>query len=353
MTPESRDHQAKVSFLIVVKNGAVAIQRCLDCFYALDFPHQQLELIIVDGGSTDETLKIVETAIHEHPDISSRILNNPNGILSSGWNIGIREARYDILLRVDVHATFGPEFLNANIAALELGHPIVGGIIESRRNPMGSPLIYAFESSRFCGGAADFRNPGKPRWIDTVGYAAYNRKVFLSCGLFHELLVRNQDIEMHIRLSRAGYRFWFDPSIRSYHHGRSTSVSFLKQKFLNGYWVALTFALVKRYPYPRHILPAAFVAALLLCVALGVLGFGQLPFLSIIALHLLAGIPHAIHDINRIPDLSKFLLPVVMLGYTATHMAYGAGSLVGLLRLSGFRGKCRHRPAPILKERTS
>ena len=163
------------------------------------------------------------------------------------------------------------DFLQKNLDALARGEDIVGrsvcGAPETAWGRAGSPSP-ALDTSRFCGGAAPFRNGGEARYVDTLAYALYRREVYDRVGLYDERLRRTEDNDMHYRMRKAGYRFYFSPDIVSWHAARKTLRSRLSQKWGNGYWIGRTMRIQPRCFAPRHLVPALFVLALIVLALL-------------------------------------------------------------------------------------
>ena len=142
-------------------------------------------------------------------------------------------------------------------------------------------------------------------------------------------LRRTEDNDMHYRMRRAGYRFYFSPDILSYHAARGTLRGQLRQKWGNGYWIGRTMRIQPRCFAPRHLIPAAFVLAL---IALGLLAPWQAwPLISMLALYFALSVAFAIQAALRQPSgrlLCALCLPVL---FPLVHIVYGVGTLAGLL----------------------
>src|ERR1700693_73710 len=99
-----------VSLLIVVRNGDRNIVGALDSFLQQDYA--PIEVIVVDGISEDQTRELVEDYARKTQTLPLRLLDNPGRIQASGWNVGIRAARGNYLLRLDaVHCRIAPDYV--------------------------------------------------------------------------------------------------------------------------------------------------------------------------------------------------------------------------------------------------
>ena len=332
------DEQIIISFIVVVRNEAKELPELLDDFLAQDFPFRQLELLLVDGESTDGTLDLLNRFARENPRINAKILHNPARILSSGWNIALSQARGKILLRVDAHSRIPSDFVSKNVRRILAGEAICGGYLETLRPDGFWPrLLYHADTSRFSGGNAPFRNPGKARYVDTIAYAAYRRDVFAKVGGFDERLIRNQDNEMHYRMRKAGYQFCYDPEIHAYYICRKSLISLLQQKYGNGYWMGLALGISPFCFRLRHWTPFFFLTGLMTCLAFAlafpVLSWRYSP-LAILLLMYFSTSSYFTFEVFRKESSWKkvgiFLLPVI---FFLLHSAYGWGTLIGLLSL--------------------
>ena len=319
----------RVTFFVVALNAEGRLPALLSDLSAQDFPPHQLEVILVDSASRDKTLRVME-AYRDASPLCVRVLSNPRVWLASGCNIALRAASGDALIRLDAHARIPPDFLSKNVAALERGENIVGGSVLS--GPPASPwgrVMRALDESRFCGGAAPFRNAGEGRYVDTLAYAMYRKSVFDRVGFYDERLQRTEDNEMHYRMRRAGFRFRFCPEITSTHAARDTLRGHIRQKWGNGFWIGKTLKIEPRCFAPRHFMPALFVLALLSGAAL----WPKSPLPLALLLSLYAALDLAFSaaaalraEKNRLMTL--FCLPFL---FPLLHAVYGAGTLLGLL----------------------
>ena len=110
-----------VSIIIPIRNEADFIERSLGAVLAQDYPADRMEILVVDGMSTDGTRDLIKALDKDHPDIPVTILNNPEQIVPPAMNIGIREAQGDIIVRVDGHCELSPR-LREHLCALPADH---------------------------------------------------------------------------------------------------------------------------------------------------------------------------------------------------------------------------------------
>src|SRR5882724_2247566 len=199
-----------VSIVIPCCNEREHIVPCLDSILASDFLPNVLEVLVIDGMSDDGTAEIACTYATTHPVV--RVVQNPERTVSYALNRGIREARGEVIVRMDTHVTYSPTYLRTLVDALVAYRADnVGGLITTMPGD-DSAVAHAIAlalSHWFGVGNSYFRigtPTPEPRWVDTVPFGCFRRQVFERVGLFDEDLVRNQDDEFNLRLVRGGGR---------------------------------------------------------------------------------------------------------------------------------------------------
>lgn len=319
----------RISFIVVAYNAAGSLGALLEDLLAQTIPHEQIEALLVDSASTDATRAIMLDFAKATP-FEVKVLDNPKRWLASGINVALAAATGDAIIRLDAHARIPKDFLENNLRALARGEDIVGGCVLGGA-PSGAweSVLRTVDTSRFCGGAAPFRNGGEARYVDTLAYALYRREVYDKVGLYDERLRRTEDNDMHYRMRKAGYRFYFSPDIVSYHAARATMRGQLRQKWGNGYWIGRTMRIQPRCFAPRHLIPALFVLALLCCLLL--LPFSAWPLLLLLSAYLACDLVFAVR--GALSQESGRLLALLTLPFLfpAVHVVYGVGTLAGLL----------------------
>ncbi len=319
----------RVSFIVVALNAEDCLPCLLSDLLQQTYPSDLTEAILVDSASTDGTRAIMEDFRGRAP-FPVTVLSNPRRWLASGCNLAIAAAHSDALVRLDAHARIPEDFLARSVSALSEGENIVGGSVASAE-PSGdyAVLLRALDTSRFCGGAAAFRNEGKPRYVDTLAYALIRRRVFDAVGLYDERLRRTEDNELHYRMRRAGFRFFYTPSIHSVHAARDTLSGHFRQKWGNGYWIGRTMHIQPRCFAPRHLVPMFFVLAIMLGLAL--LPVSRVPLGLLLSCYIVLDVAFTLEaavQARKAGMLLFFLLPFL---FPSMHLTYGIGTLAGLL----------------------
>ncbi len=340
-----------VSFIIVAKNSAEYLPGILSDILLQDYPVDRLELLLIDGRSTDSTRYIMENFAKAHKVLNVKVLDNPEKILPCGWNLALAEAKGDIILHVDAHSSIPKDFITKNVKNILSGEDIVGGQrITIMPSGIRCSILAIAERSKFGSGAAEFRNPGVSRYVDTLAHAAYKRSVFANVGGYDERLVRNQDVEIHYRMKKVGFRFFFDPKVKSSYISRSTLYGLLKQKYATGLWIGLIMGVQPRCFGLRHFVPALFVAALIIGFILVII-WSWLPIVLLGVLYASGVFTFTFEAIIKAQFRLKpfcILLPIV---FFLTHLIYGIGTWIGLVKMPFFIWKNRSykMPRPITR----
>ena len=322
-----------VSFIIVSRNEEKYISRCIDSILKQTYPKDLYELIIVDGESTDKTLSIINDIIEEEKKISPffkiRVLKNEKLILSSGWNIGIKASNGDYVVRVDAHSEVAKDFIEKSVETILRHDAIcVGGKLVTKPLEGDDGAVSKVLSSPFGVGNSSFRVSNKAGYSDTAVYGLYNKIVFEKVGYFDERFVRNQDMEFHSRVKRAGEKFYFNPEIVSVYYSRNTIKKMLKQGFQNGKWGMILLKHDMKGPSLRHLVPFLFVLYLFLSIGFGFL-FHPIWYLCIgvVFLHLILGFVFSIKKTKRFVEIVK--MPIM---FFLLHFMYGLGFIAGLFK---------------------
>ncbi len=233
----ARTDYPTVSVLIPVLNEARYLAYCLDSVFAQNYPPGLIEVLVIDGGSTDGTREIVASYRHRHPNL--RLLNNPSGRIATALNLGLQAASGEIIVRVDGHTVLAPDYIWRCVVALEEhGADAVGGPYTPVGDSEWGEVIAAVMAHPFGGGPAAFRQARHRRWADTVYLGAWHKDTLLHVGGFNERLEANEDYELFYRLRRQGGRVLFDPDIRSWTVTRRSLKDLWKQYVRYGYWKA-------------------------------------------------------------------------------------------------------------------
>src|SRR5262245_7523049 len=148
---------------------------------AQDYPADRLEVIVADGGSRDRTLEILAGLAGEEPRL--KVVDNPKRIQAAGMNEAIRRARGDVIVRMDVHADYAPDYVRKSVEVLErTGASNAGGAARPRAKTFFQRALAAAITSPLGVGGSAYRNEANEGWVETVFNGAFPRRVFEDVG---------------------------------------------------------------------------------------------------------------------------------------------------------------------------
>ncbi len=312
--------------MIPIRNEEKYIGQCISSLLLQEYDPGKIEILVIDGDSTDTTTEIVTRFGKKNPRI--RLLHNPARTVPHALNTALNQAKGDIMIRVDGHASVYPDYLKKCVYYLEkTGAECVGGIIESINSSYSGKTIALAMSSSFGVGNARFRISGREGYVDTVAFGAYPATVFKTIGLFDEELVRCQDDEFNYRLRKSGGKIFFTPHIKARYYPRSDLFALAKQYFQYGLYKVRVLQKHFHMMQIRQFVPASFVLALFITAVGGTV----IPLLhTLLKIILLAYLSACLIFTLKIAFRSgiqyAILLPVI---FPILHISYGAGFIIG------------------------
>lgn len=335
LKPEAAEK--KISVVMACRNERRHIQAFTESFLAQDLSGFDWELIIADGMSNDGTSEFLHELARDNPRVT--VVENVYRIVATGLNAAIRSARGEIILRMDTHTEYAPNYIRKCVETLEAsGACNVGGPARTVAHGLRARAIQAAYHSPFASGGARFHDENYSGYVDTVPYGCWNKETLLKMGLFDEQLVRNQDDELNLRLIRSGGKIWQSSDIVSWYHPRSSFSSLFRQYFQYGFWKV---RVIRKHKIPaswRHTVPGAFVLAnILLLVAALVTSFSGLSlaaaaaesiWLAFLMCYFLACLTFAAVSARERGWRLLIYLPFT---FAIFHVSYGLGFLAGIV----------------------
>lgn len=321
-----------VSIIVPCYNEEKRIRALLDALFAQTYPHNDLEIIIADGHSTDRTRAEIDAFQAMHPGLALRVIDNDARSIPAALNRAIEAARGEIIVRLDAHSAPYPDYVERSVANLRAGlGQNVGGVWEIRPGAetwIGRGIAAAAAHPLGVGDAL-YRHATQAAAVDTVPFGCFQRETWERIGRFDETLLTNEDYEFNTRIRLAGGRIWLDPAIRSIYFSRGTLGALAKQYWRYGFW---KWQMLRRYPKTlrwRQAIPPLFVFSLLAGLALAWLDFFRNLLIIEIILYTATLMLAAAQTALKRRDASLILgLP---LSIAAKHITWGGGFLWSLL----------------------
>jgi succinoglycan biosynthesis protein ExoA len=254
-----------VSVIVPCFNEGRTIRLLLEALYTQTYPRIDMEIIIADGMSVDNTREEIGSFSQQHPDLVIKIVDNPQRAIPYGLNRAIAASSGDYIVRLDAHSVPRNDYVSRSVAALEsdMGEN-VGGVweIQPAAGDWRARSIAAAAAHPLGVGDARYRFSDRAQAVDTVPFGAYRRALVERIGGYDETLLTNEDYEFNVRIRMSGGKVWLDPGIRSIYFARASFSQLAKQYWRYGYWKA---KMLSRYPATlrwRQALPPLFVLLL-------------------------------------------------------------------------------------------
>ena len=324
-----------VSIIVPCFNEQSTIHLMLDAIYQQDYPRDCLEVVIADGFSTDKTREKIQQYQADHPDLQVRVIDNPKRIIPAGLNVAIKEAKGDILVRLDGHSVPSHTYITKCVGNL-ITHKgdNVGGVwkIYPRSSNWQSESIAVAASHPLGVGDAHYRIGGKAQKVDTVPFGSFFQILIDQIGYFNESLLTNEDYEFNAKIRKNGGTVWFDPEIHSMYFSSASFINLGRQYYRYGFWKARMLHLHPETLRWRQALPPVFILTLLI---LGVVGFIWTLLWWLLVLELICYFSVLVVSSLKVTIRKKelYYLLGVPLAIMIMHFSWGSAFLWSLITL--------------------
>ena len=321
-----------LSVIVPIYQEEKYISKCIDSMLSQDYPKDDLEIILVDGMSKDRTREIVATYTAKYPFI--RMIDNPDRIAPCAMNRGIKEAKGDVIIRLDAHVFYPKNYFSLLVEKLnELpGAENVGALCNTLpvNDSITAQSIAAVLSSSFGMGNSHFRvGADKEMEVDTVPFGCFHKSIFDKVGLYDEELVRNQDDELNARIIKAGGKIYLIPQLVCEYYARDTAKKVYKMFYQYGVFKPLVNKKLGSPATVRQFFPLFFVMGLLVgpvvCLFLPVLWWA---YFAVIMLWFILATSFSLKDSK---NLKRILTQNWI--YFVVHFGYGWGYIVGIYKV--------------------
>jgi len=331
-----------VSVIVPCRNEEKYIEGLLNNILNQDYPSEFLQVLIVDGLSTDRTTEIIKCFIEKHKHI--KLLENCHKTVPYGLNQGLKSATGEVIIRIDAHSIYPNNYISELVSHLfDLKADNVGGVWET--TPASQTIIASAiavaTSSAFGIGNAHYRLANNAvRQVDTVPFGCYRREVFDKIGLFDEDLTRNQDDEFNGRLINAGGRIFLIPNLKIIYFSRSTLSKMSKMFYQYGLFKPLVNKKLGSPATIRQLVPPIFVLLLLSLPISLINPIIAAIFFSALTAYFTLSIAVSISICIRQKKIELFILPMV---FFLIHLSYGFGYLVGIVKFIFLNDKVQNK----------
>lgn len=311
-----------VSVVIPAFNEERFIGACLQSI--LDQGEDEVQVIVVDGASSDRTADVVQKFANRDPRVE--LVTNPSRTIPSSLNLGLARARGRWLVRVDAHSTISRGYISRAVGHLETGN---WGGVGGRKDGVGTTpagrAIAVAMASRFGVGNSTYHHGEEMREVDHVPFGAYPTSLVRELGGWDERFTGNEDFEFDYRLRSLGQRLLFDPELHIAWHCRQSVGELFRQYRRYGRAKAAVARSHPRSMRPRHLAPPGYVALLALGVALRrsrLTTLVVMPYVISIAVAT-ARAARELDDVSEVPYLAAT--------FPAMHLGWGYGFWQGCI----------------------
>ena len=320
-----------VSVIVPCRNEERFIQRCLESILLQTYSLDRMEIIVVDGRSSDNSRHLIKDFVKRNACV--HFADNPGLYAASGLNCALSVAAGDVIIRVDAHATVATDFVEQNVALLH-AHPeawsVGGPIVHRGRGATGRAIAMAM-SHPFGVGNARHRFLDYEGYVEGTAFPACWRSVFETVGLYDECLIRNQDDDLSFRIRRQGGCIFMSTTVRSTYYVRDRFGRLFRQYLQYGFWKVALMRKHSRVISWRSMAPLLLVGSS--CVSLAFLLFGPVysTFVSAVPVvfYAIANGVFTVRALRKAPFGTAVRLPVA---FVVMHLGYGLGLAYGLFR---------------------
>jgi len=282
-----------VSVIIPVRNEYLYIEKCLSQLVKQTYPKERFEVLVIDGMSTDGTREVIgrfktqgletevkgerlETKSYEMPTI--RLVNNPRGQRASALNIGIREAKGDIVMRIDGRTVVPSDYMEKCVRTLlETEADNVGGVLKPLAGSTTQEATGIALTCPFGVGNSWYRIGSKSGFVDTLYLFCSWKNLLERVGLFdEESSVISEDSDINQRIREAGGKVYLNKDIVAYYYPRNNFKDLWKLYFRYGGAKAGNLIKRRKLTAWRQVVPPAFLFILVILPILGI--FNKLSF---------------------------------------------------------------------------
>lgn len=326
-----------ISIVCPTYNEEKHILKSMETFLNQKLNNISLEILIVDGMSTDRTRQIVSQYILTHPNL--KLLDNPDRKTPYAFNIGLKNATGNYIAILGAHSYYDEDYLQTCYDEL-IRTNSVGCSGKVRLNieadTTESKLVKWLQESTFGVSSGSFKTL-QEGYTTIINFPVYKKEVILEIGGYDTSLHRNQDNDLNQRLFEKGYQLYHTVKTGSDYTPPDTLKKLFRYAYKNGFWNAKSMVRKPKSMKLHHIIPFIFVCSLILSFSLGTIGYlFHFVFLIyflllgsvILFLHITTGIIFSLKIGVKEKNVFALLLPLFFVMF---HFCYGWGTINGFL----------------------
>jgi succinoglycan biosynthesis protein ExoA len=245
--------------------------------FATEAEHLDLKIVVADGGSTDQTLAIVQKLAADRRIV---LMNNPKRIQAAGINEAVRQygQKADFLFRVDAHASYPANYCETLLDVQR--RTLADSVVVSMRTEGSTCLeraAAAAQNSILGNGGAAHRTQSGDCWVEHGHHALFTMNAFKAVAGYDETFSHNEDAELDNRLSAAGFRIFLTAEAEVTYYPRGSLLGLFQQYFYIGRGRARNFLKHTKRARLRHLVLTGVAPAICLALLTPVAAIFALP----------------------------------------------------------------------------
>ena len=225
-----------VSVIVPVFNEALVISNTIQSLLNSRYPIT--DILIVDDGSTDETVQVINSQFSNNPKVT--LIQKENGGKASALNLGIQQAKGEIIITIDADTLFTSSTISHLVK--NFSDPQVAAVSGNCKiGNMKNQLTIWQHIEYVTANNLDKRCFEEVNAITVVpgSNSAWRKSVLVDVGLYHSDTLA-EDAELTLRILQAGYKIIYDHDAISFEECPETVKDFLKQRNRWSYGVLQT-----------------------------------------------------------------------------------------------------------------
>lgn len=244
----------------------------LQCIVNNRIPKDEMEVLIIDGGSRDSTARVAEGFAE---CLQLRFIEAPGCSVYRALNIGLQAARGDYFVRIDARSFIPPTYIATCISNFD--QPLVecvGGMQTQYGGCMVSHSIARVTASKLGTGGAKFRTATQSGFVDSVYLGVYLTATLRKLGGFEDGSdYVSEDALINNRIRAQGGRVYLDVSLKVRYPAKASFRALIKQYVIYGAAKAFLVRKHHRLTSIRQVLPLIFLLSLIALLLATLIGW--------------------------------------------------------------------------------
>jgi glycosyltransferase involved in cell wall biosynthesis len=223
-----------VSIALCVKNAELTVKDAIGSILSQDYPHELVELVVVDGYSSDRTMLTIKQALL-NADIKYEFFYEAGG-LGQARQLAVKNARGDYIVWVDSDIVLSSSYVRKQVEFME-SNPDVAIAAGRFNTQKKSSLLGMLQDIDWVVGDYQKRqvSVADPKRICCAG-SIYRVRAIKQIGGFDERIIgAAEDIDLGFKVRNSGWSFYFGTNALMWHKGRETWKAIWNESFWYGY----------------------------------------------------------------------------------------------------------------------